>query len=304
MQILGVSWKKMTKIPFSILPPNVLNRVSQFFMGFAEIISKRFKFLKEKLEQAEFDISPEEYLAKCITATLFLLIVLSFVFPLLVFSKSETRISTGILCALIVSALVFFNQINYPKSAANKRVKEIDKNLLPALNTILIQINSGVSLFDVIVYISTSDYGEISKIFNKMVRKINTGKPQIEAIEEIVKNNPSDYFRKSIWQLINGMKSGSDISKVLSNIIDSLSKEQIIQIENYGSQLNPLAMFYMLVVIIIPSLGVTFMTVISSFFSSGLDNKTLLIGLFIFVLIFQIVFLGLIKTKRPSLLGD
>jgi len=170
------------------------------------------------------------------------------------------------------------------------------------LFTILIHLNSGVSLFDVFVHISTSDYGEVSIIFNKMIKKINAGMPQIEALEEIVKNNPSPFFRKSIWQLINGMKSGSNVRKVLKNIIDSLSKEQIIQIETYGSQLNPLAMFYMLIVIIIPSLGVTFITVISSFFSSGLDNRIILVLLFVFVFLFQIMFLGIIKTKRPSLL--
>ena len=211
----------------------------------------------------------------------------------------------GLIITFIISFFTFIHQISYPRLKANRRIKEIDKNLLSVLRTILIQLNSGVALFDVFISISKSDYGEISKVFSKMVKKINTGTPQIVALEEIAKNNPSIFFRKSIWQLINGMQAGSNINNVLKGIIDSLSKEQLIQIENYGSQLNPLAMFYMIIVIIIPSLSVTFITVISSFFSSsGIDNRFVLIVLFIFVFIFQMIFLGIIKTKRPSLLEE
>ena len=207
--------------------------------------------------------------------------------------------------AILISSFYFVRGLNYPKLRKNRRISEIERNLLPALRTILIQINSGVALFDVFVSLSRSDYGEISKIFSKLIKKINTGTPQIAALEEMTKNNPSPFFRKSIWQLTNGMKSGSNVSKVLRNILDSLSKEQIIQIEKYGSQLNPLSMFYMLFVVIMPSLSITFITVASSFFSSAdIDNRFLLIGLFIVILIFQIVFFGMIKTRRPNLLEE
>ena len=293
----------MIRIPFSILPPKILAHLSFVFKGLAEKLIKRFKFLERGVEQAEFDVSSEEYLAMCLTATSFLFIFLSVVFSF-IFIKFDRNL-TGIVIATIICFFAFIHQINYPKLKASRRIKEIDKNLISALRTILIQINSGVALFDVYVYISKSDYGEVSKIFDKMVKKINTGMPQVDALEEAAKNNPSPFFRKSIWQLINGMKAGGNVSKVLRNIVDSLSKEQLIQIEHYGSQLNPLAMFYMLIVIIIPSLGVTFITVISSFFSSGaLDNRFILIALFAFVFVFQIMFLGMIKTKRPSLLED
>lgn len=293
----------MIRIPFSLLPEKVLIRLSFIFKGLSELISKRFKFLEKELRQAEFKISAEEYLARSLTAISFLFIFLSLILSL-IFVKFGYKF-TGILIAAVISFFAILHQIKYPKLMANRRVREIDKNLLSALRTILIQINSGVSLFDVFVSISKSDYGEVSKIFNKLVKKVNTGTPQIEALEDVVQNNPSPFFRKSIWQLINGMKSGSDINNVLRNITNSLSKEQLVQIENYGSQLSPLAMFYMLLVIIIPSLGITFITVISSFFSSvALDGRFVLMVFFVLVLIFQVMFLGMIKTKRPSLLEE
>lgn len=295
----------MDKIPFSILPEQVLSKYSKYFMGLSELSLKKFKFLEINLKKAEYALNGREYLSRVFISLIFLFLILGLAFPIVVFAKSENNWINGVLSSLVICFLVFINQLNYPKIKANKRVKEIEKNLLSSLRTILIQINSGVSLFDSLIYISRSDYGEISKVFSMMVKKVNTGTSQIRALEEISEDNPSPFFRKAIWQLINGMKAGSDISKVLAEIIDSLSSEQIIQIETYGSQLNPLAMFYMLIVIIVPSLGVTFITVMSSFFSSAnLDNKTVLIGLFIIVFIFQIIFLGMIRTKRPSLLED
>ena len=151
--------------------------------------------------------------------------------------------------------------------------------------------------------ISNGNYGAVSIEFKKIVKKINSGISQIEALEEVTKNNPSPFFRRSIWQLINGMREGSDIAKVIENITKTLSEEQLIQIQNYGGQLSPLAMFYMLIAVIIPSLSVTFITVISSFISAPeLVTKILFWSLYGLVLFFQIIFLGLIKSKRPAFL--
>ncbi len=95
------------------------------------------------------------------------------------------------------------------------------------------------------------------------------------------------------------------MSDVLAEVLHALGEEQVIQIQKYGSQLNPLAMFYMLVAIIAPSLGITFIIVLSSFVSpSETGTKLVFWGLYGFATFFQIMFLGVIKSRRPNLLGD
>jgi len=193
----------------------------------------------------------------------------------------------------------------YPRLVTKRRIKFLEINLLPALQSMLIQLNSGVPLFDILVSISKGDYGEMSSEFSTVVREINAGKPQIDALEEIAVENPSLFFRRSIWQLVNGMKAGSDMSSVIKEIINSLSEEQILQIQKYGGQLNPLAMFYMLVAVIAPTLGMTFLIIISSFISLGETvTKIVFWSLLGFVCFFQIMFLGVIKGRRPNLLGE
>jgi hypothetical protein len=99
------------------------------------------------------------------------------------------------------------------------------------------------------------------------------------------------------------MTAGSDMSIVIKEGINNLTKEQAIQIQNYGNKLNPIIMFYMLLAVIMPALGITFITIISSMLNiPGNTVNLVFIGIFMMVILLQISFLGIIKTRRPSLL--
>ncbi|MBW2981013.1 type II secretion system F family protein [Candidatus Woesearchaeota archaeon] len=224
---------------------------------------------------------------------------------ILVLAGVEKFLSFSLTTSFLVTILVFLQQIAYPRMYVNRRIKGIERNLMGALQNILIQLNSGVPLFDILVNISKGDYGEISKEFTTVVKEINAGRHQIETLEELAATNPSLFFRRAIWQLVNGMKSGADMSNVINEIIDLLSQEQILQIQRYGSQLNPLAMFYMLMVVIAPSLGTTFLIILSSFISMpGAVAKMIFWGLYAIIIFFQLMFMGVIKSRRPNLLEE
>ena len=294
----------MIKVPFSILPPPVLYQLGSLFRGFAELIRPFFPFLPLHLRQAEFKVSAREYLALCMAATVSFFIIGTTFFLLLLFLFRSDKYIIAPAVLFFIGIFTFLQQVMYPRLMAARRIKGVEKNLLSALRTILIQINSGIPLFEVLVSISAEDYGESSYEFRKAAKEINAGRPEVEALEELATENPSLYFRRAIWQIANGMKAGSDISSVLKEVISALSQEQLIQIENYGSQLNPLAMFYMLVAIILPALGMAFLIVISSFVNlAGPALQMVFWALLAFVIFFQFMFLGMIRTRRPNLLG-
>ncbi len=294
----------MFKIPYALLPEPALQKNSSFFIGLGAALEKSFPFLKLALKQAETDYSPREYLSMCLMAsTIFFFFFLSFLTFVLLILDVDNFFLMALMAATAITMFAFFQQISYPKIHANRRLRDIERNLLSALQNILIQLNSGVPLFETMVNVSKEDYGEISKEFSKAVKAINGGKDQIEALEDMAAINPSLFFRRAIWQLVNGMKSGANMTTVIQEIIDLLAEEQILQIQRYGSQLNPLAMFYMLVVVIAPSLGMTFMLVLSSFISlPEVMTKMMFWGVYALVTFFQIMFMGIIKSKRPNLL--
>ena len=296
----------MIKIPYSLLPPNLLKKVAHNSLFIGESLRPLFPFLKMHLIQAEIELEDREYLTMCSIASLsFFIFFGSFIFLIVGAAGAENAFIASYAIALIFTLFVFMQQLMYPRLHTNKRVKDIERNLLPALQNILVEINSGVALFEVFNNIAKSDYGGVSNEFEKAVKHIQTAKPQIESIEEMGSANPSIFFRRAIWQLVNGMKSGADIGTVIAEIINSLAEEQVLQVQKYGGQLNPLAMFYMLVAIILPSLGMTFLIIISSFINlSSFATKAVFWGLYGFVIFFQLMFLGIIKSRRPNLLGE
>jgi len=296
----------LKRLPYSFLPVKVLRKLSRSLLGISERLVSFFPFLEINLKRADIDIEDREYLGICLASTSFFFIFIWIFLSIVLFVvQVKNSYIMALIISLIFSFFAFFQQIMYPKIIGARKVRAIDRTLLSALQNILVQLNSGVPLFQILVNISKSDYGAVSKEFSKAVKEINTGRHQIDVLEELATKNPSIYFRRAIWQIVNGMKSGADMSIVIREVISALSEEQVIQIQRYGSQLNPLAMFYMLIAVILPALGVTFLIIISSFISlSAESTKMVFWGLYTFVLFFQIMFMGIIKSRRPNLLGD
>ncbi len=291
------------KIPFSIVPIRVLSKASSGFYGLGNIIAKRMPKMKLYLEMAEMPVSAQNYLAMCLVSSAAFFMFIFILMVLSLFSVADNFLVISLFSSILITLFVFFQQTLYPKLVAGRKIRDIERNVLPALQDMLVQLNSGIPLFTVLVNISKEKYGLVSKEFEKAVNQISAGIPQVEVLDRIAKDNSSLYFRRAIWQLVNGMKTGADTAIVIREVIKSLSEEQLIQVQRYGGQLNPLAMFYMLITVIMPSLGMTFLIILFSFVgSSELVIKMIFWSLYLFVLFFQIIFLGIIKTKRPTLL--
>lgn len=295
------------KIPFSIMPFDVLKKISRPFSSISRRISKFFPYLREYIKTLDMQVDPVVYINTCLLSTTLFYFFISLIFIVFLFLFDvDNYIGISLVIAIPLSLFVLFRQLTYPKLLSNKRIRNIDRNLLPALQHIMINLNSGIPLFNTLVAISAEDFGEISREFKKVIKRINAGEPQLDVLNDMADKNPSLFFRRAIWQLVNGMKSGADIARVISDIINALSEEQLIQIENYGGKLRSLAMFYMMVAVILPSLGMTFLVVIFSFIgtTSEITTKMIFWSLYAFVIFSQIMFLGMVRAIRPTLLGS
>lgn len=289
-------------IPFTIAS---LNRLKSKSKRYSKIFNvKKDSKLKEYLLKAEVDITREEYLGIVVKSSMIFSIV-----TYLILSTGIYLLDKGnpflvpLIPALAVGIFISFSQVNYPKVLSNRQQKAIERNLLAAMEDMLVQLSSGVPLFTILVNLSNSGYGQLSIEFKKAVKKINAGFPQIEVIEELGKRNSSVLFRKSLWQISNGMKAGSNINEVVRDIIHSLNEEQYLQLQTYGNKLNPLIMFYMLISIILPALAITFLTIIASVVNLPKTATIgMFVGLYIMSILIQITFLGAIRTAKPSLI--
>lgn len=290
------------KIPFTFSDTETLRRKNSKQAKLFHL--KKNSKLELYLKNSDSNLSAPEYLAICFNkfAISFLILSLFFI-SILFFIGVKPFIVYGLLSSFVICMFILTNRLNYPKMYNLKKTREIEKNLIPAMQDMLVQLNSGVPIFKILSNISSSDYGEVSYEFRKAVKEINSGKPQMDAIDDLGNRANSIYFRRVLWQISNGMRAGSDMGLVIKEGINNLTKEQSIQIQNYGNKLNPIIMFYMLFAVIMPALGITFLTIIASMLNiSGTIVQIILGGVFFLIILLQITFLGIIRTRRPSLL--
>ncbi len=302
-------------IPFSILPPQIMKILAKPFYGLGYTLGKGFPYLKIELKQAELDFNIEEYSA---------IMVLNFVIYFLLFSvfgsiflsrmmgpgkyfvlagfQISEGVPVGLTIGLVGAFLVFIQMSMYPKIQIKKKIRSIEANLVYGLRTMLVQLKSGISLFNTINMVANGNFGQLSIEFKKAIDEINTGVTQEAALQHIAINNPSSYVRKTVWQVVNGMKAGADVADVIEESVSSMIREQEIEIQKYGSSLRMLSLVYLMIGIIIPALGLTFLIVLGSFPKIQITQLLfwILLGS---LMVAEFMFLGIIKSKRPNLMS-
>jgi len=290
------------RIPFVPFSMQMARSVVKPFYGVGNRLVKIFPGLNVRLNQADIDISAREYLAIGFFALWFwtMMIFILLLTLSLFITLPENFIYVLTIAPLFIGFLAFFYIIQYPMLIISKKIRDLDRHLLFALRHMQVQVKSGIPLFDGLVSISNGDYGLISEEFKKCVKKISTGLSETNALEELVFKNPSLYFRRVIWQITNAIRTGADLADTLDAIVDNLANEQKVAIRRYGSQLNPLSMMYMMLAVILPSLGITFLVLLSTF--SGFTVSEIIFWFILTILIvFQFSFVGLVKSRRPTI---
>ena len=261
-----------------------------------------FPGLSVKLKQAEMEISADNYLGKSIITSFFfgffgLIVMILFNF---IVNPGGNFIAFVVFIPVFLFVTVFIYNLVGPSRVVSKRVLDIEANLLFSLRHLLIEIRSGISNYDSFVSLSKSDYGAVSIEFSKLVKNISYGVSETQALEELMIKNPSINFRRVIWQILNAIRSGSDLSGIIEELVKEYSLEQKTKIKMYGGQLNSLALVYMIFAIIMPSIGITFL-IILSFFSDFAVNEGILALVLLVIVVFQFMFIGVVKSKRPRI---
>jgi pilus assembly protein TadC len=298
-------------IPFMPIPYKAAKSFIRGFYPFSSRLMKFFPRLKEDLETIDSIISAKDYLSGALFTFCFYFVILLVIFLAAAYRMNSELLDTIpgrlqlIALALLIPAAIFLNTVILPRWFASKKIRELEKDLLFATRHLMIQTTAGVPLFDAVVSVSEEygnpklDYGIISREFKKIVAEVRTGGGFTEALEKSAARNASLYYRKVVWQLANATRAGSDIGNVLKNMVEYLSAEQRIMIQDYGSQLNPLALFYMLTCIIAPTMGLIFLMILSTFVELNITPLTF-VAILLLLLVLQITFVGLIKSRRPK----
>jgi flagellar protein FlaJ len=262
-------------------------------------VEKNFPNLKAKLAQAEIEMPSREYAAAALISASVNAVFIFVLLALFSILAGIDMLAVAAVIAAVVGVVSFLTVVYYPQIIATRRTRRLQDNLVPAVRQLVIELKSGVPLFQALTSVC-SDYGEVSEEFKKIVKRINAGEDEVEVLGEASRRIPSVQFQKVLWQISNALKVGSDVSAALESILSDLMKEKVDEIHRYGQELSPWTMIYMMAAIILPSLGITMMIVILSFL--GVEVPTIVFGAVLtFLALFQLFFMNFIETRRPAL---
>ncbi len=261
-----------------------------------KFIQGKLPLLPVKLKQAGMHDQTDDFIKKTLFGSLYMSIGVIFILFLLL-DKMEKPTWILILFYPVLHFLIFSYMIKLPDVKTLKIDKGISREIVYAGRFLVIELESGVPLYDAFKNIK-KNYPHAGAVFQEVVNKVDMGTPMEDAISEAIAHTPSAYIRKILWQISNALKTGSDSSKSLNAVMNQIVKEQIILVQAYGKKLNPLAMFYMMIAVIIPTLGTTMLVVLSSFISMELSLPILMmvVGALGFM---QLMFLNIIRASRP-----
>jgi archaeal flagellar protein FlaJ len=291
----------MSKITLMIIKQKTVNRYFKDFLGVSKPILKLSPHLKEDLEQMDLDVTVEQYALASTINGFFLGFIASFLLFLLILTQGNTFIKSIQLFALLflgMSFLFIFVLMRYPKIEAGKKAEEVDKILLYSLRDLWLQVSSGISLYSAMTNISNAKYGLVSKEFGVAVRDINRGLSIEKALEKMAYRTRSEYLKRTLWQLVNTLKTGASVKGALGTIIQDLSRTQRRKIKEYAQELNLWTLLYMLFSVAIPSIGAALLVVLSSFAQFQVTQVSFVSFILITVII-QILLIGFIKSRRP-----
>jgi pilus assembly protein TadC len=193
--------------------------------------------------------------------------------------------------------LLFLLLVNSPNTKIGKRRRDLDREVLFAGRYLLVKIHSGRPLLNALIDASQS-YGIASKYFKELVDDINMGTPIEKALDNAMKYSPSHKFRKILFQVNNAIKIGIDVSDPLANTLDEISQEQLIEIQRYGKKLNSLTIFYMLLAVVMPSIGTAMLSVIGALVLPAETLTWILYGVLGGLTMIQLMFTMIFKSAR------
>ena len=290
------------RIPFLLFSYQNIQRTSRKFRGLGQFLSKVQPKLDETLSKLGSDFDGPSYAISSLLSAFFYGLIFFLFSMFILIMRGMEDMSQAFVIGLSSWVMFFLLHMVYPTILMKKIAIKESKDLLFALREIMMDVNSGIPLFDSMQNVASADYGYVSRDFEYVVKQIESGIAQREALRNLALKSDSEYMKRAIWQIVNALESGSSMGTTLPAIVQSLESNSYREIKNYSSNLNFLMLIYMLAAAVVPSLGITFLVLLSAFGDLGVTLETIamLVG---GSAMFQIIMIGYMTTTRPEIFG-
>jgi pilus assembly protein TadC len=261
--------------------------------------------LRNAIRTARLGITPEQFVGRNVKLALmsggtFALLALMFLDKM----RSREFLGQNVMIAIIVFMVLWFFTYNFLMHTVNVYIRRqqtlLNRDVLFLGRYLLIKLQSGVPFYQALIDASKGGFGTSSRYVGEIVHDIELGTSIEQALANAADLSPSNEFRQILWQINTALRSGVDVTSTLRSILQEISSDQLIEVERYGKKLSSLSLFYMLLAIILPSLGLTLFVSFSGFLGLEISSMHLAAVIFAMVVI-QFMFLSLFKSVRPQI---
>lgn len=267
-------------------------------MSLVDLFTDKYRYmLKKDIAMAKSKKTPEQIVKNALTNC----VPFSAGATYLLYTFWGPAQNVYVLPFIFIGGIYLF--FNYGLLAMKPKIKakriELEEDVLFAGRFLMVKLNSGKPPVNALIEVANS-YDNAEKYYGDIVKDIDMGVPVEKAISRGAEISPSPNFRKILFQISNALKIGIDVTEFLEATMEEITEAKILEIKRYGKKLNSMTLFYMLVGIIVPSLGMTMFVIVAGL--SGMD-----VGLFFFflaslgVIAIQGMFLMIYRAIKPRI---
>lgn len=265
------------------------------------LIVQKHPELKLKLKKANSKQTPFQYVYQSIVMGFFSTFAAAFF--LYIFFKSNLMLllllmAIGLPFVFIIMYKFFFNVVDV---YIRKYGRDLEGDLLFVSEFLLVSLESGLPLGNAIQRLSRLNRpGGI--FFRRIYTDFKTGKDLQSALDQASNYAPTDTIRILLKRLKESLEIGSNLDQVLENFIEESSQKKIVEIQGFSKKLNPIVMMYLLIGIVLPSLGVTFFILGATLMELNSTGLGVVLGIiFTSMFLFQYFSYGAFKFGRSAL---
>lgn len=272
-------------------------------MSYANLIRsivKKHPELKLKLKKGNSKLSEFQYVNQTISVSIIVTVMIGIF--LFLFFKSKLNILLFSYAGLIlIIPFIYKFLFSLVDVQIRQYGRELDRDLLFVSEYLLVTLESGLPLPNAIQKLSSVNRPG-GLFFKRIFTEFKTGKDFQTALNNAIIYAPTDRVKILVKRLKDSLVIGADLEIILSNFVKENSEKKIIEIREFSKKLNPLIMMYLLLGIVLPSLGITFFTLGAAL----IDMTPTLLGIiltmiFLFMFTFQYMAYSSLKFSKSTI---
>jgi len=119
-------------------------------------------------------------------------------------------------------------------------------------------LSTGIGLESTMRHVADSDYGEVSYIFDRILREAADGHGYLkDSLKEAAQRTSSEALKKAINTMIMGSSGEIDLVESLEKLAEKETRRRKLAITRYIEKLSSMTEFYLILGILVPIMVVT-----------------------------------------------